>query len=83
MRSDPLPLWELADRYQLKDLLPFGLIIMSLVSFLGLVAQQYWMVVVGRMLQAAGAAVIPAISMIISVKYFTLEKRRTGNRNNS
>jgi MFS transporter, DHA2 family, metal-tetracycline-proton antiporter len=65
----------LADRYQLKDLLTFGLIFMSLGSFIGLVAQQYWMIVVGRMLQAAGASVIPAISMIIPVKYFTPENR--------
>lgn len=66
---------KLADRYQLKNLLTFGLIFMTLGSLLGLVAQDYWMIVVGRMLQAAGAAVIPAISMIIPIKYFTPEHR--------
>ncbi|PLR76244.1 antiporter [Bacillus sp. V3-13] len=66
---------KLADRYRLKDLLTFGLIFMSLGSLVGLIATQYWMIVVGRMLQAAGAAVIPSISMIIPVKYFTLEYR--------
>ncbi|TDL72095.1 MFS transporter [Rhodococcus qingshengii] len=66
---------KLADQYRLKDLLTFGLIFMSLGSLVGLIATQYWMIVVGRMLQAAGAAVIPSISMIIPVKYFTLENR--------
>jgi DHA2 family metal-tetracycline-proton antiporter-like MFS transporter len=66
---------KLADRYRLKDLLTFGLIFMVLGSLIGLAAQQYWMIVMGRMLQAAGAAVIPAVSMIIPVKYFTSENR--------
>lgn len=48
---------------------------MVLGSLIGLAAQQYWLIVMGRMLQAAGAVVIPAVSMIIPVKYFTSENR--------
>ncbi|GIO68443.1 MFS transporter [Paenibacillus cookii] len=66
---------KLADRYRLKNVLTFGLILMSLGSLAGLAATQYGMLVAGRMLQAAGAAVIPSISMLIPVKYFTSEKR--------
>ncbi|WP_243355129.1 MFS transporter [Bacillus litorisediminis] len=66
---------KLADQYRLKDLLTFGLIFMSFGSLIGILATQYWMIVIGRMLQAAGAAVIPATAMIIPIKYFTLENR--------
>jgi DHA2 family metal-tetracycline-proton antiporter-like MFS transporter len=34
-----------------------------------------WMVIAGRVLQSAGAAVIPATAMIIPVRYFPMEKR--------
>ena len=66
---------KLADRYRLKDLLTFGFFVMSLGSLIGMIATQYWMIVAARMLQAAGAAVIPATAMIIPVKYFTPENR--------
>lgn len=66
---------KLADRYRLKDLLTFGLIFMALGSIVGLVATEYWLVVAGRMLQAAGGSVIPATAMIIPVRYFSPEKR--------
>ncbi|KHF34581.1 putative transport protein HsrA [Paenibacillus sp. P1XP2] len=46
---------KLADRYRLKNVLTFGLILMSLGSLAGLAATQYGMLVAGRMLQAAGA----------------------------
>ncbi len=66
---------KLADRYSLRSLITFGLIFFTLGSIVGLFAQAYWMVVAGRILQSAGAAVIPAIAMIVPVRYFPMEKR--------
>ncbi|MET3699716.1 DHA2 family metal-tetracycline-proton antiporter-like MFS transporter [Bacillus oleivorans] len=66
---------KLADQFRLKDLLTFGLIFMSFGSLIGILATEYWMIVAGRMLQAGGAAVIPATAMIIPIRYFALENR--------
>lgn len=66
---------KLADTYKLKHLLTFGLIFFAVGSMIGLAAQAYWMVVLGRALQAVGAAVIPASSAIIPVRYFPPERR--------
>lgn len=66
---------KLADTYKLKNLITFGLIFFALGSMVGLAAQEYWMVLLGRMLQAVGAAVIPATASIIPVRYFPPESR--------
>jgi MFS transporter, DHA2 family, metal-tetracycline-proton antiporter len=66
---------KLADRFKLKNLLTFGLIFFALGSIVGLAATEYWMIILGRVLQAAGASVIPATGMIIPVRYFPPEKR--------
>ncbi|MBH5319543.1 MFS transporter [Paenibacillus sp. GSMTC-2017] len=66
---------KLADKYRLKDLLSFGLIIFAIGSLLGLVASDYWLVIAGRVVQAAGASVLPATAMIIPIRYFAPEKR--------
>lgn len=66
---------KLADQYRLKDLITIGLMIMSIGSIIGLFASQFWMIIIGRMLQAAGASVIPALAMIIPIRYFPPAKR--------
>ncbi|KRF07231.1 antiporter [Paenibacillus sp. Soil766] len=66
---------KLADRYRLKDLVTFGLVLFALGSLIGLSSQTFGMALVGRCLQAAGAAVIPAIAMIIPLRYFAPERR--------
>ncbi|WP_117170248.1 MFS transporter [Paraliobacillus sediminis] len=66
---------KLTDKYGLKGLLTFGLLIFALGSVVGLVATQYWMIIVARIIQAAGASVIPALAMIVPVRYFSPEKR--------
>lgn len=66
---------KLADRYRLKDLLTFGLMLFAVGSILGAFASEYWMIVLGRILQAAGASVLPATAMIIPIRYFAPEKR--------
>ncbi|MEW9701236.1 MFS transporter [Paenibacillus sp. SI8] len=66
---------KLADRFQLKSLLIFGLALFAVGSLVGLVSQTFWMALLGRCLQSAGAAAIPAIALIIPVRYFSPEKR--------
>jgi MFS transporter, DHA2 family, metal-tetracycline-proton antiporter len=66
---------KLADRYKLKNLLTFGLLFFAVGSLIGLASQTFWMVLVGRCLQAVGAAAIPATAMLIPLRYFPPEKR--------
>jgi len=66
---------KLADKYRLKDLLTFGLLFFAIGSAVGMFATEYWMVIVGRVLQSLGASVIPATAMIVPVRYFSPEKR--------
>ncbi|GAA3403698.1 MFS transporter [Paenibacillus hodogayensis] len=66
---------KLADKYRLKDLLTYGLLAFALGSIIGLAATEFWMVIAGRLFQAAGASVIPATAMIVPVRYFSPEKR--------
>jgi DHA2 family metal-tetracycline-proton antiporter-like MFS transporter len=66
---------KLADSYKLKNLLTFGLILFAIGSLTGLVSQTFWFALVGRCLQAMGAAAIPAIAMIIPVRYIAPERR--------
>ncbi|UFJ39291.1 MFS transporter [Brevibacillus humidisoli] len=66
---------KLADSFKLKNLVTFGLCFFAAGSLVGLIAQAYWMVLLGRILQASGAAVVPAIASIIPVRYFPPERR--------
>ncbi|WP_042199493.1 MFS transporter [Paenibacillus camerounensis] len=66
---------KLTDKYSLKNLLTFGLIFLAAGSLVGIVSTEYWMMIVARLLQAVGASVIPALAMIIPIRYFSPEKR--------
>ncbi|WP_068613865.1 MFS transporter [Paenibacillus tuaregi] len=66
---------KLADKYKFKNLLTFGLIVFALGSAIGLTANSYIMILLGRLFQAAGSSVIPAAAMIIPVRYFRPEVR--------
>lgn len=66
---------KLADKYRLKDLLTYGLLIFAFGSLIGLLANEFWIIIVGRVVQAAGASVLPAVAMIIPIRYFAPEKR--------
>ncbi|OMF64219.1 MFS transporter [Paenibacillus sp. FSL R5-0766] len=66
---------KLTDKFSIKSLITFGLLLLTVGSLVGVVATQYWMIIVARILQAAGAAVIPALAMIIPVRFFSPEKR--------
>lgn len=66
---------KLADRYRLKDILVFGLILFSLASLIGFFSTTYWMLLVTRCLQAIGAASIPAASSLIPIRYYPEKER--------
>lgn len=66
---------KLSDRYRLKSLLTMGLLLLSVGSLIGLVAQNYWMVLLSRIIQAMGASVIPALSMVVPARYIPTERR--------
>lgn len=66
---------KLADQFPLKKLLTFGLLVLAVGSLFGLFATSFWMVMVGRVLQSIGASVIPAVAMLIPVRYFPAERR--------
>ncbi|SHF36011.1 MFS transporter, DHA2 family, metal-tetracycline-proton antiporter [Seinonella peptonophila] len=66
---------KLADRYKLKNLLTFGLIVFAMGSLVGLLSQTFYMALIGRCLQALGAGAIPATAVLIPVRYFTPERR--------
>ncbi|WP_202077912.1 MFS transporter [Caldalkalibacillus salinus] len=66
---------KMADRYKLKHLLTFGLIVFSLASLLGFFSTSYWLLLVARCLQAIGAASIPAAATLIPIRYYPLEQR--------
>lgn len=65
----------LSDRYRMKQLLTVGLLVFAVGSLIGMLSAQFWSVIAGRILQAAGASVIPAVAMIIPVRYFPAERR--------
>lgn len=66
---------KLADRYKLKNLLMFGLIVFSFASLLGFFSTSYGLLLVTRCLQAIGAASIPAIATLIPIRYYSKEQR--------
>ncbi|WP_096186885.1 MFS transporter [Evansella halocellulosilytica] len=66
---------KLSDRYKLKNLLTFGLLVFTIGSLIGLVSQTFWMALIGRCLQAIGAGAVPATAVLIPVRYFAPERR--------
>jgi DHA2 family metal-tetracycline-proton antiporter-like MFS transporter len=66
---------KLADQFKLKNILTIGLIFFAVGSIVGFFAANYWFIIIGRVLQAMGAAVLPASSMIIPTRYFSAETR--------
>lgn len=66
---------KLADYISLGKLLTYGLLILAFGSIVGVLAVNFWMVILSRILQAAGAAVIPTLSMVIPARFFPEEER--------
>lgn len=66
---------KLSDRFKLKHLLIFGLLLFSFASLLGFFSTTFWLLLMARCIQAIGAAAIPAASMLIPTRYYPAEQR--------
>jgi DHA2 family metal-tetracycline-proton antiporter-like MFS transporter len=66
---------KLADIYSDRSLITIGLILMNIGSLVGLFSLWYPMLIVARLVQAAGGAAIPALAMIVVTKYFPENSR--------
>lgn len=66
---------KLADRFKLKNVITFGLLLFAAGSVFGLVSQTFWTALAARCLQSAGAAAIPAVAMLIPIRYFDAGRR--------
>lgn len=66
---------KLADHYKLKNVITFGLVLFAVGSLIGLCSQTFAMALIGRCIQSAGAAAIPATAMLIPIRYFATERR--------
>jgi len=66
---------KLANRFRLKNLITFGLLAFAAGSLIGFASSSFGQALAGRLLQAAGAAVVPAAAMLIPIRYFPPERR--------
>lgn len=66
---------KLADRFQLKTLLTFGITLFAAGSLIGLASPSFAAALFGRCLQSAGAAAVPATALLIPIRYFAPERR--------
>jgi DHA2 family metal-tetracycline-proton antiporter-like MFS transporter len=66
---------KLADIYPLKRLMSIGMGLFALGSIIGFFSEGYAWLLVGRLVQSAGASSIPALAMIIPARYFPPERR--------
>ncbi len=66
---------KLSGHYPLKNLITIGLILMNAGSLIGLMATQYPMLLLARIIQAGGGAAIPALAMIVVARYIQLSER--------
>ncbi|GGE02327.1 MFS transporter [Paenibacillus nasutitermitis] len=66
---------KLANRYRLKNLITFGLLAFAVGSLIGFTSSGFWQALASRLLQAAGASVVPAAAMLIPIRYFPPERR--------
>lgn len=66
---------KLADLYSVRNLITIGLILFNAGSLLGFFAQWFPMLIAARVIQACGAAAIPALGMIVATRYFPPQMR--------
>lgn len=66
---------KLADLFGIRTLALFGVIIFSIGSVIGLVSQDFYVLIISRMLQGIGASSIPTLSMLIPVRFVQKERR--------
>jgi DHA2 family metal-tetracycline-proton antiporter-like MFS transporter len=66
---------KLADLYSVRRLMTIGLLLFNLGALLSLLATWYPLLVIGRLVQAAGGGAIPALVMIIATRYAPVGQR--------
>jgi DHA2 family metal-tetracycline-proton antiporter-like MFS transporter len=66
---------KLADIYPIRKLIVIGLVLLNIGSALGLMANIYPLVVAARVLQASGAGAIPALAMLVAMRYFPAARK--------
>ncbi|MDF2963920.1 MAG: arabinose efflux permease family protein [Paenibacillus sp.] len=66
---------KLADKYQLRNLITIGLLMFTAGSAIGVFSNSYTIVLLARLIQAAGASCVPALVMLIPVRFFPQEER--------
>jgi DHA2 family metal-tetracycline-proton antiporter-like MFS transporter len=66
---------KLADAYPIKNLLTIGLFLFNAGSLVGFMAHWFPMLIAGRMLQAMGGSAIPALGMLVSIRYIPVAIR--------
>jgi MFS transporter, DHA2 family, metal-tetracycline-proton antiporter len=66
---------KLADLYSVRRLMTIGLLLFNFGALLSLLATWYPLLVLGRLVQAAGGGAIPALVMIIATRYAPVGQR--------
>lgn len=66
---------KLADKYPLKRLITIGLLMFAAASVVGYFADSYPLVLLARFVQSAGASCVPALVMIVPVRFFPRDQR--------
>lgn len=65
----------LSDRFSIKQLLTFGLTMLGIGSLIGLFSSHFYLLLLARLIQAAGASCIPGLGMVITARYIPVERR--------
>ncbi|MBO8164725.1 MAG: MFS transporter [Brevibacillus sp.] len=66
---------KLADLVPLKTLMTIGITLFAVGSVIGFISDGYVGLLVGRLVQSAGASSVPALAMIIPARFFPVERR--------
>lgn len=65
----------LSDFIPIRRLLTIGIIILGIASIIGLFAAQFYVLLVARLLQAAGAGAVPGLAMVLAGRYIPPSRR--------
>lgn len=65
----------LSDFIPIKRLLIFGLTLLGISSIAGLFANQFYLLLLVRLLQAAGAGAVPGLAMVLAGRYIPVSRR--------
>lgn len=65
----------LSDFIPISRLLLFGLAILGIASVIGFFSNQFYLLLIARILQAAGAGAVPGLAMVLASRYIPLARR--------